>query len=322
MAALASRNAETWMWARRPEVAESIEVRHENPQFHPGVSLPSTLRSATELGPVLEGADVVVVAVPTQFIRQTLDVVASQVTADTPFISLAKGIEIGTLLRPTQVIAESLGGWDHELVGVLSGPNLSREILAGLPAASVLAFNEEATAAALQGVFATELFRIYTNTDVVGCEIGGAYKNVIAVLAGMSNGMGYGSNAIASLITRGLVEMTRLGSALGADPLTFLGLAGQGDLVATCTSTQSRNHTVGVELSKGRSIDDIVSEMNMVAEGVKSVDGILALASQHQVEAPIAEMAHAVLAGRIAAADVAHAFVSRPPTTEFDGIET
>ncbi len=322
MAALTARNAETWIWARRPEVAEAIDNAHENPQFHPGVTLPDTLRCTNELGPALAGADVVVVAVPTQFIRSTLEGVPDHVAADTPFISLAKGIEVSTLLRPTEVIVESLGGWDPASVGVLSGPNLAREILAGLPAASVLAFTNKSTAAALQGVFATDLFRIYTNTDVIGCEVGGAYKNVIAVLAGMSNGMGYGSNAVASLITRGLVEMTRLGAALGADPLTFLGLAGQGDLVATCTSTQSRNHTVGIELSKGRSIDDIVSDMKMVAEGVKSVDGILALADRHGVDAPIARMTQAVIAGRIAVTDVAQAFVSRPPKTEFDGLTT
>ena len=321
MAALAAHNAETWMWARRQEVADDIESMHENRAFHPGVTLPSSLRCTSELGTAVDGADAIVMGIPTQFIRGVLPGIADHVAPDTPIISLAKGIEATTLFRPTEVVAESLPAWSPSTIGVLSGPNLAKEILAGLPAATVLAFPDESIASDLQGVFATDAFRIYTNTDVVGCEVGGAYKNVIAVLAGMSNGMGYGSNAVASLITRGLVEMTRLGAALGADPLTFLGLAGQGDLVATCTSTQSRNHTVGVELSKGRNIDDIVSQMNMVAEGVKSVDGILALTKRHGVDAPIAAMVHAVINGVIAPSDVAHAFVSRPPTTEFEGID-
>ena len=320
MGALAAHNAETWVWARREEVARAIDEEHENPWFHPGVKLPQTMRSTSDLELCLRKADAVVMAVPTQFMRSALAAVAQALAPDTPVISLAKGIETGSLLRPTQVISEVLPEWSDDTIGVLSGPNLAREILAGLPAATVLAFPDASVGERLQGLFSTDVFRIYTNTDVIGCEIGGAYKNVVAVLAGMSNGMGYGTNAVASIITRGLVEMTRLGAAMGADPLTFLGLAGQGDLVATCTSTQSRNHTVGVELAKGRAIGVIVEEMNMVAEGVKSVDGILELCVVHDVDAPIATMVKAVLDGVIKPSDVVSALVSRPPTTEFEGI--
>ena len=320
IATLAARNADTWMWARRQEQADAIDHTHENRDFHPGVTLPEALRCSADLATVLDGADAVVVGIPTQHVRGVVLDAGRHVRQDAPFISLAKGIEAGTLLRPTQVLAEVLPDRDSERIGVLSGPNLAREILAGLPAATVLAFPDESVATALQPTFASEAFRVYTNTDVIGCEVGGAYKNVIAVIAGMSNGLGYGSNAIAALITRGLVEMTRLGIALGAEPLTFLGLAGQGDLVATCTSTQSRNHTVGVELAKGRPIDEIVAEMNMVAEGVKSVDGIVALCEANGVDCPMAEMLQDLLAGRIHPTAVAQAFVERPPTSEFDGI--
>ena len=320
MASLAAHNADTTIWAHREEVANAIDHHHENPAFHPGVRLPDNLRAPHDLGACLNGADAAVMAVPTQYIRSVMESAAPHMPPGIPIISLAKGIEIGSLLRPTEVIRQSLPDWPEECVGALSGPNLAREIMAGLPAATSLAFTDPSVGERLQGLFATDVFRIYTNSDVIGCEIGGAYKNVIAVMAGMSNGMGYGTNAVSSLITRGLVEMTRLGGAMGADPLTFLGLAGVGDLVATCTSTQSRNHTVGVELAKGRPIDVIVAEMNMVAEGVKSVEGILALCERHGVRGPIAAMVKSVLDGEITADQVATALVSRPPTREFRGI--
>ena len=212
-----------------------------------------------------------------------------------PILSLSKGVEQGTVLRMTEVVADVLPDHRRDRIGVLTGPNLAREVALGQPTASVVAIDDAEAAAALQALFMTATFRVYTNPDVVGCEIAGALKNVIAIAAGIAHGLGYGDNTKAALITRGLAELARLGMALGGDPLTFSGLAGMGDLVATCTSDKSRNRTVGVALGQGRQLDDIVAEMKMVAEGVKSTEAVLELAARHGVEMPIAEQVGAVL---------------------------
>jgi glycerol-3-phosphate dehydrogenase (NAD(P)+) len=283
------------LWALEPEVVDGINTRRENPLFHPGVPLPERLRASSDLAAVVEGAEVVVLATPTQFLRHVVADLAAWLGPSTPLVSLAKGIETGTLLRPTQVVAEVLPGRDPGLVGVLAGPNLAGEVMAGLPAASVLAFSRHDLAIALQPLFDSEHLRVFTNDDVVGCELGGALKNVVALAAGMVHGLGRGQNSLGVLLSQGLLEMCRIGAALGARSETFFGLAGQGDLVATCLSDQSRNHRVGVELARGRSLREITEQMSMVAEGAKSAAGVVELARRHSVDAPLAELVRSVV---------------------------
>jgi len=237
-----------------------------------------------------------------------------------PILSLSKGVEQGTGLRMTEVVADVLPGHRRDRIGVLTGPNLAREVALGQPAATVVAIDDADAAAALQTVFMTATFRVYTNPDVVGCEIAGALKNVIALAAGIAHGLGYGDNTKAALITRGLAELARLGISLGGDPLTFSGLAGMGDLVATCTSEKSRNRTVGVALGQGRELDDIVAEMKMVAEGVKSTQAVLELAGRQGVEMPIAEQVGAVLYEGRTPAEIVPALMLRQAKPELRGM--
>ena len=240
------------------------------------------------------------------------------IDAAAPIVSLSKGVEEGSLKRMTEVVAELLPG--HP-TGVLTGPNLAKEIMAGRPAASVIAMTDESVAEDLQRVFTTPSFRVYTNPDVIGCEVAGALKNVMALAAGMSDGMGLGDNTKAALMTRGLAELTRLGVALGGSPLTFIGLAGMGDLVATCMSTQSRNRYVGAQLGMGRHIDDVIAEMHMVAEGVKTSRAVVALARRLELELPITEQVAAVVKGEKTAADVIPALMQRQMRAELYGID-
>jgi glycerol-3-phosphate dehydrogenase (NAD(P)+) len=234
-------------------------------------------------------------AVPSHGFRDVAAKAAAHVGASVPVVSLAKGIERGTLLRMTEVTLEVLDGHDVDRVAVLTGPNLAKEVAEGQPAASVIACSDEATARDLQQLCMSRSFRVYTNPDVVGCEVAGAMKNVIAIASGTAAGLGYGDNTQAALITRGLAEVARLGVALGGEPMTFAGLAGLGDLVATCTSPKSRNRSVGFELGRGRSLDEIVEQSNMVAEGVRSTAALLELAARVGIEMPIASMVGAVL---------------------------
>jgi glycerol-3-phosphate dehydrogenase (NAD(P)+) len=287
------------LWSRRPELAEQINGGHVNTDYLPTFTLPDALRATADLGEACHEADVVVMAVPSHGFRDVLRAAAPHVRAWVPVVSLAKGLEQGSLARMSEVVQDELPG--HP-VAVLTGPNLAKEILAGQPAASVVAIDDDIIAAELQRIFATMRLRVYTNPDLVGCEVAGVVKNVIAIASGMAEGMGFGDNTRATLITRGLAEMSRLGVALGGNPLTFSGLAGMGDLIATCSSRQSRNNMVGYELGKGRPIGDVVGEMRMVAEGVKSSPSVLSLAEQHEVEMPIAEQVVAVChRGRLAA---------------------
>ena len=295
VAAMVARRSETKLWARRPDLAGAIDERHENPDYLPGTALPNELAATPDLSAVLQGADAVIMGVPSHGYRAVLEQAAPHIAGDTPIVSLSKGIEQETLMRMTQVTADVLPDHRPERIGVLSGPNLAKEVIAGQPAATVVAMQDEAVARDLQALFMSQTFRVYTNPDVVGCEAAGALKNVMAIAAGMADGLGFGDNTLATLITRALAEMTRLGVAMGGQPLTFAGLAGMGDLIATCMSEKSRNHMVGYGLGQGRTIDEIVSEMNMVAEGVKSTRGVLALAAQHAVEMPIAEQVGRVL---------------------------
>lgn len=321
VAELASHNADVVLWARRAELAEAIESGHENPEYLPGHELPENLHATSELSAAVEGAEVVVMAVPSHGYRAVLGDCAPLVGPEVPVVSLSKGVEQGSLKRMTEVAAEVLAGHRPDAIGVLTGPNLAREIAAGQPAASVVAFSDESLAEQLQKLFMTPRFRVYTNPDVVGCETAGALKNVMAIATGIAAGLGYGDNSRAALITRGLAELTRLGVALGGNPLTFLGLAGIGDLVATCTSEQSRNRTVGFQLGQGRPLDEVVAEMRMVAEGVKSTEAVLALAGRHEVEMPIAEQVGAVLYEGRDPAEMVSQLMGRQAKPELHGIE-
>lgn len=292
VAALVSRNGAAVLWGRDDLVVDDINSRHVNSRYLSGFTLPGSLRATGDLAEAVGDADLVVTGVPSHGLRAVLVDMAAHVRPGVPIVSLTKGLEQGTRLRMTEVIAEVLPG--HP-TGILAGPNLAPEIMAGYAAAAVVATADEAVARSMQDVFAGPRFRVYTNHDVVGCELGGALKNVIAVAAGMGTGLGVGDNTRAMVITRGLAELTRLGTAMGGDPRTFSGLTGLGDLMATCMSPHSRNRAVGEKLARGMTTEAIVKEMNMVAEGIKTAAVVVELAAQRGVPVPICEEVHAVL---------------------------
>jgi glycerol-3-phosphate dehydrogenase (NAD(P)+) len=312
---LLAANRPASLWARSPELAETIDRDHENPQYLPGIRLTDTLRATGTLGEAVAGAMVVFMAVPSHGFRAVLESLAPALVPGAAVVSLAKGIESGTNLRMSEIIAEVLPG--HP-AGVLSGPNLAREVAEGQPAASVVALADEAIAREVQACLHCSSFRVYTGTDVVGCEIAGSTKNVMAIAAGLSDGLGFGENTRAVIITRGLAELGRLGLALGGRTLTFGGLAGVGDLVATCTSPNSRNRTVGFELGSGRTLDEVLEGMHMVAEGVKSAGPLVGLAESHGVEMPIAQQVAAIVAGETSPIDALYSLTHRPARAEWD----
>jgi glycerol-3-phosphate dehydrogenase (NAD(P)+) len=303
------------LWARAPELAASMRETRQNATYLPGIELPEGLAVTSSLEEAVEGARIVFMAVPSHGFRDVLTGVQPLADGIEAVVSLAKGIEIGTNLRMSQVVAEVLPG---VAAGVLTGPNLAREVAEGHPAACVVALPDEDLARRVQALVHTGTFRAYTGTDVVGCEIAGATKNVMAIAAGIGDGLGLGDNTRAVLITRGLAELGRLGVALGGKVLTFGGLAGVGDLVATCASPKSRNRMVGFALGEGRSLDDIVSGMHMVAEGVKSAGPLVGLARAHGVEMPIAEQVQAIVEGRCSPADALMNLMRRPSRPEWD----
>ena len=288
LATLAASSTPTVLWARRAELAQAINRDRENPDYLPGHPLPDDLEATDDLQSAVQEADVVVMAVPSHGFRTVFREVASHIDSGTPLVSLTKGIEQDTLQTMTQVVGSISPYHNTSRIGVLTGPNLASEIADGQPTASVIAMGDHQSAEAIQLALMGPTFRVYTNDDVIGCELGGAMKNVMAIAAGMSDGLGFGDNTRAALITRALAELTRLGMELGGRPETFAGLAGMGDLIATCSSSLSRNHRVGVGLAEGRLLDDIVEDMKMVAEGVKTTEAVLGLADQHGVEMPIA----------------------------------
>ena len=313
IATLVSQNTATSLWTRRLDLAEEINTQHLNSTYLGGYMLPLGLEASVDLEHLVKHADVIVMAVPSQGFRHIAQQVAKYVAAGVPVMSLSKGLESETLLRMSEVLEAEL---PNNPRAVLSGPNLAHEILQGQPAASVIACDDETVALKLQELFSRPTFRLYTNRDVIGCEVGGVVKNVIAIAAGISQGFGFGDNAKATLVTRGLAEMSRLGIALGAQPLTFSGLAGLGDIMATCTSMQSRNTQVGVRLGKGESIATIVDSMNMVAEGVKSSSAVVKLARRHGVEMPIAEQVALVCEGAKSAEESLRDLMSRSSRSE------
>jgi glycerol-3-phosphate dehydrogenase (NAD(P)+) len=302
------------MWSAFEDQAEDLQRHRENRRFLPGFPLPKTLKVSTNAAVVTDGADLVVIAVPSRHLRGVLTRIKPALGESPVYVSVVKGIEAETLHRPSQVVADVLG--KRRLVA-LSGPCLSREVAARLPATVVASSDDAAAAQASQTAFATPWFRVYTNDDPVGVELGGALKNVIAIAAGICDGLELGSNAKAALITRGLVEMTRLGVKLGAKRETFAGLAGLGDLVTTCMSSLSRNHHVGEEIGRGRRLDDILEEMGRVeAEGVETTRSAAALAAQHNVEMPITQEVYAVLFQDKPAPDGLADLMSRAPKQE------
>jgi glycerol-3-phosphate dehydrogenase (NAD(P)+) len=317
MAAMCAQRTPTMLWSRRPELAAAMERDGRNADYLPELDFPPALRPTPSLAEAVDGAGVVVMAVPSHGFRTVLGEAAGRLSAGVPVVSLTKGVEQGTLARMTEVIAAVLPSHPY---AVLTGPNLVGEIVAGHPTASVVAATDAGLAEELQQLFSTGSFRVYTNPDVVGCELGGALKNVVAIAAGVADGLGFGDNTRAALITRGVAELTRLGVALGGQPMTFGGLTGMGDLVATCTSRRSRNRWVGEQLAQGRTLDEITGETRMVAEGVRTSAAVVELAARVGVEMPIADQVVAVLGGVTPAAEVVAALMGRMVKPELHGL--
>jgi glycerol-3-phosphate dehydrogenase (NAD(P)+) len=305
------------LWGRRPGLCETINERRVNPDYLPGTELPALVRATPDPAEAAHGAELVVLAVPSQTLRDNLTQWTGLLPADAPMLSLMKGVELGTLKRMSEVIAEVTGD-GPERIGVVSGPNLAKEIAMREPAASVVACEDEDVARRLQALCHSRAFRPYRSTDVLGCELGGAYKNVVGLCVGMAVGLGFGDNTTASVITRGLAETARLAMKLGADPLTLMGLAGLGDLVATCSSPLSRNRTFGEKLGQGMTTEEIYATTKQVAEGAKSCSSLLQLARNTGVDAPIAEHVDAVVRGEISAREMMDAFIARDTKAERD----
>ncbi len=316
IAHLVAGNAPATLWCRRAETADEVNQEHRNGRYLADYALHPDLRATADLEEAVREADVVVMGVPSHGFREVLKEVGKHIRPWVPVVSLAKGLEQDSHLRMTEVIRELLP--EHR-AGVLTGPNLAKEIMAGFAAASVVAFEDADVARQLQDVFHSGGFRVYTNHDVVGCELGGALKNVIAIATGMGDGLGVGDNTRAAVLTRGLAELTRLGVAMGGEHATFAGLAGMGDLIATCASRQSRNRHVGEELGRGKTIEQVTREMNQVAEGVKTSRVVMDLGEKYGVLLPISREVYGVVhEGRTAQDAYRGLMRRRPPGAEGD----
>ncbi len=315
VAALAAVNTPTVLWARREALAQQINEAHVNGDYLAQYVLPEQLHATSSLADAVSSADVLVMAVPSHGYREVAAEAAQYLRPWVPVVSLTKGLERSSRKRMSEVTRDEMPG--HP-VAVLTGPNLAKEILGGQPAASVVAVDEGDIADELQRIFSRPSLRVYTNSDVVGCEVGGVVKNVIAIASGMAEGMGFGDNTRATLITRGLAEMTRLGVAMGGLATTFAGLAGMGDLIATCSSSQSRNNMVGLQLGQGKLIDEVLASMTMVAEGVKSCPSVLDLARRYGVEMPITEQVVAVCHQGRSAAEALGSLMRRTHKSELE----
>jgi glycerol-3-phosphate dehydrogenase (NAD(P)+) len=298
VAVLACRKNDTILWSRRPELADEISWQHTSERYLPGFRLPNALRATADVEEAVTDADVVVVGVPTHGFRAVLEQARPYACPEAPIVSLAKGFEPDTLMRMTEVVAQAVPG--HP-AAVLTGPNIAKEVMAGYAAASVIAAQDQRIATGLQDVLRRGLFRIYRHHDVIGCEVAGALKNVIAIATGIAQGLSVGDNTRAAVITRGLNELTHLGTAMGGEPATFAGLAGLGDLVATCVSPHSRNRHVGEQLGLGRPLNEIVAGMTMVAEGIKAAVTVQHLADRHALHLPICNEIYRVIKGEISA---------------------
>jgi glycerol-3-phosphate dehydrogenase (NAD(P)+) len=313
---LADNGHQVLLWALEPEVVEGINADHRNDGFLPGVELPEGLRATSDLEGAVADAEVLVNVVPSQHVRGVWSEIAPSVPEDALVVSASKGIETRTLERMDQVLGELLPAATFEGFSVLSGPSFAREVAERQPTLVVAASRDMEAAERVQALFQNPYFRVYTNSDVIGVELGGALKNVMALAAGVATGLGFGHNTLAALITRGLAEMTRLGVAMGARPETFAGLAGMGDLVLTCTGDLSRNRSVGVRIGQGERPEDILGDMRAVAEGVKTVQAVHDLARRHGVEMPISEQVHAMLTEGLPPREALENLMSRAPRSE------
>ncbi len=312
---LADGGNDVTIWARREEVAAAINDGRENSEYLPGIELPAAVSATHDVEKAAHGADIVVLATPSQTLRGNLTEWAPHLADDAVLVSLMKGVELGTLKRMSEVIADVTGA-GPDRIAVISGPNLAKEIARREPAASVVACADEDVAKMLQDRCHSPAFRPYTSADVLGCELGGAYKNVVGLAVGMAVGLGFGDNTTASVITRGLAETARLATKLGANPLTLMGLAGLGDLVATCSSPLSRNRTFGEKLGSGMTSDEVYASTRQVAEGAKSCASLRALAESNGVDAPVAQYVDDVVAGRMNAKDMMDAILARDTKSE------
>ena len=321
LAALASEHLPTTLWARELPVLTTIHAHGENTLFLPGFQLPPGLAVTVDLRAAAFGADMVIIAVPSPYVRDVLTSVRGSIAAHALIVSVTKGLEASTGKRMTEVITEVLDDHDPATIGLLAGPNLAREVMAGQPSATCVAFQDLRHATVVQQRLRTDRFRVYTSSDVVGCEISGAVKNVIAIAAGMADGLQYGMNTKAALVVRGLAELARLGTALGGDPLTFLGLAGAGDLMATCASPLSRNRHVGEQIARGWVVAELAASTPGCMEGINSVEAVLALAARHDIELPICETVATVLAGNTTPLDAVAHLMGRAATIELHDLE-
>ena len=314
---LADAGTDVTLWARREELCATINEKRENLDYLPGIDLPDTVQATHDPEKAVDAAEAVFFVLPSQTFRTNLEQWTDILPRDALLVSLMKGVELGSLKRMSEVIAEVTGA-GHDRIGVVSGPNLAKEIASREPAASVVACPDEVNVKRLRALCHSATFRPYSSTDVVGCELGGAYKNVIALSVGMAVGLGFGDNTTASVITRGLAETARLAAGFGADPMTLMGLAGLGDLVATCSSPLSRNRTFGEKLGRGMTTEEITASTRQVAEGVKTASSLLALARRADVYAPIVEAVHAVVEGEMTAGDMLTALISKEAKHERD----
>jgi glycerol-3-phosphate dehydrogenase (NAD(P)+) len=308
------------LWARKPEIAEGINTTHHNPQFMSDIVLPDNVVASPEIGEVLDGVEAVVMVTPSLGVRTTADSMKPFVADDLPIVILSKGVESGTLMLMTEVLEDVLG--NRERLAGLSGPNHAEEVGKGVPSATVVAAYDSLVGRLFQDLFMTRFFRVYTNPDVVGVELCGASKNVIAVAAGMSDGLGYGDNTKATLMTRGLAEMGRLWSAMGANPLTYMGLAGVGDLIATCTSKNSRNRALGEFVGRGGTLEGWKAQTNMVAEGAFACIAVEELGKRLGIEMPLTRQVRAVLYEGLSLAEGEDALLGREASEELYGLGT
>lgn len=314
-ALLARKGHDVTLWCHEEEVARSVSAHATNPYLE-GVTLPASLQAVTDMAEAVEGVQVVLSVSPSQFVGRVMARAAGHIPADALVVSASKGIEMATLRRMDEVLDEALPPALMERFSVLSGPSFAAEVAREEPTAVVVASRDAEAGRRIQEIFQTGYFRVYTNPDVVGVELGGALKNVVALAAGVAAGLGFGHNTMAALITRGLAEMRRLGLALGARKATFAGLAGMGDLVLTCTGELSRNRTVGYRLGRGASLSEILDDMSAVAEGVKTAEAVHELARRHGVEMPISEQVYAIVHEGRSPAEALRALMLRDPKPE------
>jgi len=318
LAMLAAREHDVTLWARDPAVADAVARERRNPRYLTDVAIPGGVHATADLEEALHGRELVIVAVPSHGVRDVMGRAARHVDPEAVLVSTVKGIEVDTGLRMDEVLAEALPDHHHARLCFLSGPSFAREIADRKPTSVTVASREESYAISVQTSLSCPWFRAYSHSDVIGVELGGALKNVIAIAVGICDGLAMGMNARAGLMTRGLHEITRLGVRMGAKPTTFLGLSGMGDLLLTCTGDLSRNRTVGIELGRGRKLDEILAGMSQVAEGVRTTHAACNLADRLDVDMPITRMVRAILDGEVAPADAGNLLMTRQLTTEHD----